>query len=110
MRTVFVPATPEQFAYDSDGNLTSDGRWTYNWDAENRLTDMTNHASLPAGARLKLDFAMITRAGGFRRSFRPDGRAYTRKAPTFSSMTAGTSSPNSALRTPLSALICGVRT
>jgi len=34
---LFVPKTPEAFTYDSDGNLTSDGRWTYTWDAENQL-------------------------------------------------------------------------
>ena len=37
---VFVPQTPEAFAYDDDGNLLSDGRWAYTWDAENRLTRM----------------------------------------------------------------------
>lgn len=39
----FVPQTPEAFAYDADGNLTSDGRWHYGWDAENRLVAMTNN-------------------------------------------------------------------
>jgi len=34
---LFVPRTPEVFTHDLDGNLTSDGRWTYTWDAENRL-------------------------------------------------------------------------
>jgi len=34
----FVPETPEAFQYDADGNPTQDGRWTYAWDAENRLT------------------------------------------------------------------------
>ncbi|MFO0831461.1 MAG: RHS repeat-associated core domain-containing protein [Phycisphaerales bacterium] len=36
-RWLFVPATPEAFTYDADGNTTSDGRWTYTWDGENRL-------------------------------------------------------------------------
>ena len=54
---VFVPQTPEQFIYDADGNLTQDGRWTYAWDAENRLTNMTSLATAPAGSKLKLDFA-----------------------------------------------------
>ena len=54
---VFVPQTPEQFIYDADGNLTQDGRWTYAWDAENRLTNMTSLATAPAGSQLKLDFA-----------------------------------------------------
>ena len=33
----FVARAAEAFGYDADGNLTSDGRWTYTWDAENRL-------------------------------------------------------------------------
>ena len=34
---VFVAKTPEQFTYDNDGNLLTDGKFTYTWDAENRL-------------------------------------------------------------------------
>ncbi|MEO8427627.1 MAG: hypothetical protein ABI651_11000 [Verrucomicrobiota bacterium] len=34
---VFTPKTPENFTYDNDGNLTGDGRFSYSWDAENRL-------------------------------------------------------------------------
>jgi hypothetical protein len=30
--SVWVPQTPESYGYDADGNLTSDGRWTYTWD------------------------------------------------------------------------------
>jgi RHS repeat-associated protein len=37
---VFVPQKTETFTYDADGNLASDGIWTYEWDAENRLTVM----------------------------------------------------------------------
>jgi YD repeat-containing protein len=54
---VFLPQTPEYYGYDLDGNLTNDGRWTYGWDAENRLTNMTSLAGGPAGSLLKLDFA-----------------------------------------------------
>jgi RHS repeat-associated protein len=43
---LFVAETPESFAYDADGNLTSDGRWTYTWDAENRLVRMTNNTAV----------------------------------------------------------------
>ncbi len=53
---LFVPKTPEQFTYDPDGNLLTDGRWTYTWDAENRLIDMTSLSGAPAGSKLKLDF------------------------------------------------------
>jgi hypothetical protein len=54
---VFLPQTPENYGYDLDGNLTNDGRWSYGWDAENRLTNMTSLSSGPAGSLLKLDFA-----------------------------------------------------
>jgi len=53
---LFVPQTPESFTYDADGNLTQDGRWTYGWDAENRLTNMTSLGSTPAGSQLQLNF------------------------------------------------------
>jgi RHS repeat-associated protein len=36
-RSVLVPAVPEAFVYDLDGNLLQDGLWAYEWDAENRL-------------------------------------------------------------------------
>lgn len=34
---VFVPQTPETFAYDADGNLVEDGRFRYYWNGENRM-------------------------------------------------------------------------
>jgi len=58
---VFLPKTPEAFAYDADGNLTNDGHWILTWDGENRLvaldplstvTPATNKQSL----RFKYDF------------------------------------------------------
>jgi RHS repeat-associated protein len=54
---VFLVQTNEAFGYDADGNMTSDGRWTYMWDAENRLTNMTSQSSSPSGSKFKLDFA-----------------------------------------------------
>jgi RHS repeat-associated protein len=54
--SVFVPKTAEVFSYDADGNLTNDGRWSYSWDAENRLTNMTSQSTAPTGSKLKLDF------------------------------------------------------
>jgi RHS repeat-associated protein len=42
----FIAKTPEFFTYDADGDLTSDGRWTYTWDAENRLIGMETRADL----------------------------------------------------------------
>ena len=52
---LFVPQTPEQFRYDGDGNLTNDGRWSYVWDAENRLVKMAANTSV--GPQLSLTFA-----------------------------------------------------
>ena len=42
---------PEVFQYDTDGNLIQDARWSYGWDAENRLVAMVSSGapSLPAG-------------------------------------------------------------
>lgn len=56
---IFVPKTPEAYTYDPDGNLLSDGRWTYRWDGENRLKSMeTQPAAVAAGApRARLTFA-----------------------------------------------------
>ena len=53
---LFVPKTAEQFTYDPDGNLLTDGRWTYTWDAENRLINMTSLSAAPSASKLKLDF------------------------------------------------------
>ncbi len=51
---VFLPKTQEQFSYDLDGNMTSDGRWTYAWDAENRLVRMV--ANTAVGPQQRMDF------------------------------------------------------
>jgi len=44
---LFVPRTPEPFIYDLDGNMTSDGRWNYTWDAENRLVKVESRSDTP---------------------------------------------------------------
>jgi RHS repeat-associated protein len=51
---VFLPQTPESYTYDTDGNMTQDGRWTFGWDAENRLTNLTSLAGAPVASRYKL--------------------------------------------------------
>jgi hypothetical protein len=43
-----VPAQEQELTYDLDGNLASDGLWTYRYDAENRLTRMRMHPHLAA--------------------------------------------------------------
>jgi RHS repeat-associated protein len=53
---VFVPATPQQFFYDADGNLLSDGHFTNQWDNENRLVQSLSLASTPAASRRKLNY------------------------------------------------------
>lgn len=54
---VYAPQSVEAYAYDADGNLTNDGRWTYTWDAENRLTSLQAIASVPVEAKRRLEFA-----------------------------------------------------
>lgn len=39
-KMAFLPKAAQSFSYDLEGNLTNDGVWTYQWDAENRLTAM----------------------------------------------------------------------
>jgi RHS repeat-associated protein len=51
---LFLPKNQEIFSYDPDGNLTDDGRWSYTWDAENRLTRMV--ANTIVGPQQRLDF------------------------------------------------------
>lgn len=55
----FIARTPETFGYDADGNLANDGRWSYSWDAENRLVQMeTLPDAVSAGApKQRLNFA-----------------------------------------------------
>jgi RHS repeat-associated protein len=52
---LYVAQTPEVFSYDADGNLTNDGRWSYVWDAENRLIQMTVNTNV--GTQYQLKFA-----------------------------------------------------
>ena len=53
---LFVPRTPEVFTYDLDGNLTSDGRWTYTWDAENRLLRVQSRSDTPQGSWRRVEW------------------------------------------------------
>ncbi len=55
---VYSPQNPEMFGYDLDGNLTNDGRWSYTWDAENRLVKMepSGTVAVPDDAKAKLEF------------------------------------------------------
>ena len=50
VRQVYVPPSPELYAYDLDGNLTQDGRWDYTYDAENRLVSLQTRADMAAAA------------------------------------------------------------
>jgi RHS repeat-associated protein len=51
-RNTFVALTPEPFTYDDDGNLTSDGRWDYTYDAENRVVAMQTKSTVIGSAPL----------------------------------------------------------
>ena len=51
--STFVPKTSEIFAYDANGNLTSDGRWNYTWDVENRLIKMATESGVAVTIKKK---------------------------------------------------------
>jgi len=53
---VFVPKTPELFSYDADGNLLSDGRWNYTWDAENRLVKVESRSDTPPASWRRVEW------------------------------------------------------
>jgi RHS repeat-associated protein len=56
--TVWVPPTPENFGHDLDGNLTSDGRFIYTWDAENRLVQVETVAGTPDSNKRRIRFEL----------------------------------------------------
>jgi len=66
---VYVPPSTESYAHDADGNLTSDGRWTYTWDGENRLVQMIRDTDSPSGARQKLLFEYDHQGRRIRKQF-----------------------------------------
>ncbi|CAM2982059.1 LamG-like jellyroll fold domain-containing protein [Rariglobus hedericola] len=51
----FLPTVVESYTYDDDGNLLTDGRWGYSWDAENRLVAMESVE--PYLPRTRLEFS-----------------------------------------------------
>ncbi|MEI6566156.1 MAG: RHS repeat-associated core domain-containing protein [Verrucomicrobiota bacterium] len=52
-----VAAGQETFTHDSDGNLTADSRWSYSWNAGNRLVSMESAAGVPSAAKRRLEFS-----------------------------------------------------
>ncbi len=55
-RHEFVAQTPQVFVHDDDGNLVSDGRWTYTWDGENRLVAMAARTGVGPQISLKFEY------------------------------------------------------
>ena len=66
-RAEFIAADAGEFTYDADGNLISDGRWTYSWDGENRLLSMTSLTSARPARNCNCLSPTITGAGESRR-------------------------------------------
>ena len=76
--THFVARTPEAFGYDSDGNLTNDGRFAYFWDAENRLI-AAEELTAPSGrGRVRVENRYDSQSRRFRKL------VYTRSADLWS--------------------------
>ncbi len=46
----------QQLRHDADGNLTTDGRWTYTWDAENRLVSVVARTSVGLQQLLRFEY------------------------------------------------------
>ena len=63
-----VPPTQQPFAYDLDGNLVTDGLWTYTWNGENRLVQMESMTKLPTSQWKKLTFAYDYRGRRIRKT------------------------------------------
>jgi len=55
-KDTYVPQTPENYTYDEDGNLLTDGRWSYTWDGENRLIGLESVPSAPASSKSKVSY------------------------------------------------------
>jgi YD repeat-containing protein len=53
---LLVPKTAELFSYDADGNLLSDGRWNYTWDAENRLVKVESRSDTPQASWRRVEW------------------------------------------------------
>jgi RHS repeat-associated protein len=53
---ILVPPATQTFSYDQDGNTTNDSLWSYTWDGENRLVQMTNDSTVPAATQKQLNF------------------------------------------------------
>ncbi len=83
---VFVPKSPESFAHDDDGNLLSDGQWSYSWDAENQLIAMETKADAAAAGvpRTRLEFGYDYRGRRVRKTVRTgwNGSAYASSVTT----------------------------
>ena len=73
--SVYLAQTPEQFSYDADGNLISDGRWTYTWDAENRLIGMAVNTA--AGPQYQLTFAYDAKGRRMQKTLSTNGISNT---------------------------------
>ena len=56
--SIYLPQTPENFSYDSDGNLLADGRWNYTWDAENRLSTLVSRTIAGPQQSMKFEYRL----------------------------------------------------
>ncbi|NBV22353.1 MAG: RHS repeat-associated core domain-containing protein [Proteobacteria bacterium] len=80
---LLVAQTPETFTYDADGNMTSDGKFNYTWDAENRLLAAESLTNAPAASRVRTEWI-----------YQPDGRWSQRIAATWDGSTYAAQSTN----------------
>ncbi len=62
-RPLRIPQATQALTYDLDGNLTSDGIWQYEWNAENRLVSTAKHAN-----DAKIEYAYDSQGRRFRKT------------------------------------------
>jgi RHS repeat-associated protein len=74
---VYVPPAQESYTYDLDGNLTSDSRWKYRWDAENRLVEMTGNSDVAAAGNQRITFGYDAASRRISKRYTPAGSTNT---------------------------------
>ena len=72
----YLQQANEVFVYDLDGNLLSDGLWTYTWDAENRLVSMQSISTVANEGKRRLEFSYDYMSRRIQKKGVPSGKRF----------------------------------